>query len=354
MNWVKRNLIFLVGSIVALALMGGAGLYVSGKLAKNAVSREELNKAYTELKRLKEQRPHPGDGARVDNIKAAKGQREELLGHVRASGRTFQPIAAIPAGSGFTMLEFTEQLREAIAQMQKSAAVGSVTLTPNYSFSFEAQKNKLTLAAGSLEPLAVQLGEVKALCEILFQGRINALESLRRERVSVDDTGATAGQSDYHDHQSVTNELGVVTRYEVTFRCFTPELAAVLGGFASSPRGFIVKGISVDPAGGPATTVPTSAAPMPEAMLVPAPQPVAPQPQFQGEGAERFAPPAAAPRPATVYAPPAAARKAPPILNERLLRVTLVVELMKLRLPPAVASAPAAPMPGEGASPAAP
>ncbi len=45
-----------------------------------------------------------------------------------------------------------------------------------YSFSFAAQRERLAYAAGSLEPLSVQLGEVKAICEVLFQAKVNSLD----------------------------------------------------------------------------------------------------------------------------------------------------------------------------------
>ena len=50
-------------------------------------------------------------------------------------------------------------------------------------------------APGSLGALAQQLGEVKALCEILFAAKINSLDGIRRVPVSPDDAGGT--QADY-------------------------------------------------------------------------------------------------------------------------------------------------------------
>ena len=44
----------------------------------------------------------------------------------------------------------------------------------------------------------------------------------------------------------MTNELAVLTPYEVTFRCFSSELAAVLAGLASSPYALLVKTINVE------------------------------------------------------------------------------------------------------------
>ena len=75
------------------------------------------------------------------------------------------------------------------------------------------------------------MAEVKAICAVLFQAKINSLDNIRRERVSEDDLKGP--QTDYLPDKSVTNELAVLSPYEVSFRCFSPELAAVLAGFAS-------------------------------------------------------------------------------------------------------------------------
>ena len=102
-------------------------------------------------------------------------------------------------------------------------------------------------APGSLDPLAVQLGEVKDISEILFAAGINTLDGIQRVRVSDDDTAGP--QADYLGDVSVTNNLAVLTPYAVTFRSFSPELAKVLAGFAASPNGLIVKAINIGPAG---------------------------------------------------------------------------------------------------------
>ena len=47
--------------------------------------------------------------------------------------------------------------------------------------------------------------------------------------------------------QPVTNDLAVLMPYQVTFRGFSPEMAQVLEAFATSPHGFIVKTVSVQP-----------------------------------------------------------------------------------------------------------
>ena len=335
MAWVKRNLYFLIGAFIAVALMGAAGFFLYSNLKLNNEKREKLNETYTELKRLKEQKPHPGDGKRVDNIALAREQQDDLRKVIKQTTNYFQPIAPIPkTESGkVTVEEFTESLRQTITQLQRAAGAGSVTLPPQYNFSFEAQKNKVTFAPGSLEPLSVQLGEVRAICEILFRGKINALEAMRRERVSADDTGL----SDYHDNKSVTNENGVLTRYEVAFRCFTPELATVISGFANSPHGIIVKGMAVEPSLSPGAMNPdmTGASPIQPQVFIPPPQaaaPFNPSAPIAAEGGKGGTP--AVPLPVTrtpTYAQPSTTPKPQTAINEKLLRVTLALDVLKLR-----------------------
>jgi hypothetical protein len=47
--------------------------------------------------------------------------------------------------------------------------------------------------------------------------------------------------TDYLNTPATTNELAIITPYEISFRSFSPELAGVLAGFAQSRYGFIVK-----------------------------------------------------------------------------------------------------------------
>ena len=128
-----------------------------------------------------------------------------------------------------------------------------MTLPPKYNFSFEAQRSLVKFAPGSLGALAAQFGEVKTISEILFAAQVNSLDGIQRVRVSDDD--ANGPQADYFDGHSVTNNLAVLTPYQITFRSFSPEIAQVLAGFASSPHGFIVKSINVQPAGAAAAIV---------------------------------------------------------------------------------------------------
>ena len=246
MGWIKRNLMFVVGGVVALALLGAAAFYDWRSWDHNATAYDRLNEIYGKLKELNDKKPSPGNAV-VNNIKSAKDQEAAVWEWISAAGENFKPIAPIPDDAEVTSETFAADLSRTIDQMQHEAGAASVQLPPNYGFSFEAQRSIVQFAPGSLVPLALQLGEVKKISGILFAADVNALDGIQRVRVSGDDLAGP--QTDYLGEVSVTNNLAVLTPYAVTFKSFSPELAAVLAGFAASPNGMIVKAVNITPAG---------------------------------------------------------------------------------------------------------
>lgn len=334
MAWIKRNLFFVIGGILALGLLGAAGFYNYKGWSHNSAAFDKLNEIYGTLRNLTGQKPSPGN-EKVDNIAAAREQERQIRDWIRQAAGYFQPIAPIPnTGNNAVSSEaFAAALRRTIDQLQHEADAASVTLPPKYNFSFEAQRS-LVKFSGSLGALAAQFGEVKTISEILFAARVNSLDGIQRVRVSDDD--ANGPQADYFDDHSVTNNLAVLTPYQITFRSFSPEVGEVLAGLASSPHGFIVKSINVQPAGAAAATAPETAVLMPAVPMLAEPMPAEPM------LAQPYLPPGLRARPAI---PPTAPPAAPPptlptrvpgrgglqtVLNEQLLRVTLVVEVVKL------------------------
>jgi hypothetical protein len=370
MGWIKRNLYFVIGAVVSLALMGLAGWFLYSKWSLNNDNLGQLNAAYDELRNLNNQNPHPGKPPGTDNIKLAKEQQQQLRDYIQKTRRYYQPIAPIPSEAKMTDQIFSSAISRTISQLQHAATNASVGLRADnngtgYNFSFEAQKQLVSFSPGSLGALAVQLGEVKALCDILFQAKINALDNIRRERVSADDSGARALQTDYHNDKSVSNDLAVLTPYELKFRCFSAELAAVLSGLAGSPNNWVVKTINVEPAPATETTTPNPVPMYGPQTVMPAPNPAAEEAfrsrygigsapgRYGADGGDRYgtgggaaggipyrpltpgAPAYAAPPTSTMpTAPPSGAPAAgrgslQTVLDERPLNITMTVILVK-------------------------
>jgi predicted negative regulator of RcsB-dependent stress response len=77
MGWLKRNLFFVIGVVVALGLLGAAGFYDYASWARNQTAKDNLSKFYDQLSELNKKKPSPGSG-QVDNIAAANDQRKQL------------------------------------------------------------------------------------------------------------------------------------------------------------------------------------------------------------------------------------------------------------------------------------
>jgi hypothetical protein len=313
MGWIKRNLFFVIGGGIALLLLGAAAYYDYQSWNHNSTALARLNEIYSTLKQLGDQKLSPGN-AKINNIQTAKDQEQEVREWIKKSAVYFVPIKAIPDLPDVTSEAFANALRQTIDQLQHQAEAASVQLPPQYYFSFQAQRFAIQFTSGSPGPLAVQLGEVKSISEILFAAHVNAIDGIQRVRVSEDDTKGP--QTDYLADDAVTNDQAVLTPFAVTFRGFSSELASVLAGFASSPHGFIVSAVNVAPAGTASQTDDSGTA---------APEDVMQMRYRNFRGRDRYAPPV------MQQAPPVLTSRGglPTVLKEQLLRVTLEVKIVK-------------------------
>jgi len=294
MAWIKRNLFFTIGGVIALILLGAAGYYDFKAWAHNGDAMSTLTQAYNDLREDYKKPISPSD-QHPNNIDVAHDQEKQLRGWVGQARKYFEVISPIPNPPDGVVKDqqFAGTLRETILDLQKDATNNNVALPPDYAFSFAAERNLVTFSPGSLNLLAQRLGEVKALSDILFDAKINALVQIQRENVSDNDTAGP--QADFLSDKTTTigDGLATVTPYSVTFRCFSADLAKVLSKLASSNHCFIVGGINVTPA---------------EAMEM---------------GADQNTPPPT-PMPTTGGA-------LPTVLDEKLLQVTLAIEVVKLK-----------------------
>ena len=290
MGWIKRNIFFSIGGLIALLLLGGAGFYTYISWQRNNEAFTKLDNIYNELKRINSAKPQAGND-KVNNVKLAQEHEQQLRQWMSQARKHFKPIASIPdpANGQYTSQMLGDALSRTIARLQDEAAAAGVGLPPAYKFSFQAESGAVKFAPGSLQPLSEQVGAVAAIAETLFAAHVNSLESIQRLRVTDEDT--TGQQGDYLPGQPYANSLAVLMPYQVTFRAFTPEIEQVLIALATSTNGTIVRTINVLPASGINGMRPNMA---PQQM-----------PLRTAGGAQEF-------------------------LNEQLLRVTMEIEIVKL------------------------
>jgi hypothetical protein len=316
MSWLKRNLVLVVGGLVALGLLGLASYYLYTKIQENTAVSTKLDETTAELKRLVGRDPHPGQ----EPIAAAKEEQVKLKAFLDQMKTHFSPP---PPTNQLSSREFRARLDNAIAELRRSAGAAGVQLDTNYWFSFETHKTAVNFATNHVTALASQLADIKALCHILYDAKVLKLTGMKRVAVTSDDTGTT----DYVTTKATTNTWAIIMPYEMTFDAFSSELAAVLRGLLRSRDCFVVKNLTVEKAA--------------DAQVQQDQQPAGAQPfnpynrygipmgPFRGGEGGRYS------RPMPMTPPPAIKPAAPggfsTVLDEKTLRVTLTLDAVKLK-----------------------
>ncbi len=237
MSWLKKNLSLVVGGVVALGLLGFAIFFLLTSTRAADEVTAQLSAKTAELKDLTTHDPYPNQ----ENIEAARKEQKKLAEFLQGSRKFFVPV------SSFTNVDsaaFKDLLETTISHLESDAEKAGVNLPAKYDFTFAPQRKSLDFAADTLAPLAAQVAEIKAVCEVLFAARVHALTALRRLPVAKDDQAAT----DYLlGKKAATNAVtgAVLAPYEIQFQGFTAELAAVLEGFYRSSNCFIVRNLDV-------------------------------------------------------------------------------------------------------------
>ena len=221
-----------------------------------------------------------------------------------------------------------------------------------------------------MEPLINQLSEINTLCGVLFKARVRALEGLQRVPAYNADPGGADLLTDLVTRTNVVSPTVsvIITPYRITFRGFASELTAVLNGFGRTKEFITVRQIDLEAgAAGAAQFAPgLDPATMmnPEMMSIPGGLPG--QPGFRPPGFGGFpgaggplglasptmsaTPPAPGVPPGRPVQPPRTGFGAgvppppksslTPILDEKPLRVTLVVDMIKVVRRPVPVAAP--------------
>jgi hypothetical protein len=339
MSWLKRNLFLVVGSLIALGLLGVAGYYLYAQYQREAAISTQLAEASAQFEQLNQRKPTIiGDIGR-SNIAAAKVEQKrlrELLDHQR---ELFSPVTSL---TNIDSAEFKSLLETTIDGLQKLAERQGVRTPDRYSYTFKPQRESLVFDAKDLLPWTYQVLEIKALCQAVFEARVHSLASIRRDRATKKDIG-----SDILNRHPVTNTVAsaVISTYEVVFHGFSPELAEVLDNLRRATNTFLVKNVNIQRASGiTESAAETEAAPDPIAArygVTPEAAQQRPQSAEQlmrsryGIGPRGAAPRAPTPTLTPVYRQPAGApvqsRRAETVLDEQLLKITLLVESVRLR-----------------------
>lgn len=346
MPWIKRNLVLVIGIAVSLLLLGGAGYYLYDNYAEDFARDEELEKLKVKLDQLTSG-PFPSE----DNIAAVRSNVTQVI---KFSTEAERILAQEPAKAGTQ--RFIVLLPRILDELRRDATNASVELPPKYEFTFGEVKAMPSIPNYGLEPLASRLAEIKTICDVLFKARVRGIESLQRVAAFADEP---KGPDLLLDRAEQTNTLAAgvsvtVTPYRVVFRGFSGDLSTVLNTLSSTKEFFVVRQVDVESAtpgiGGAGLM---NQGIMNPGMMTPgafgAPGPGAP-PGMSAPGLAPMGPPGGV-RPG-VPKGPGGAGTAPPvpkssltkILDEQPLRISLVLDVIKVSRK-AVAPTPPTPPP---------
>jgi hypothetical protein len=355
MPWLKRNLYLVIGVVVALGLLGFAGFFLFQKIAKDREATAQVAAATDQLTALVNRDPHPGTET-VDNISAAKEEEQRLAAFLSQVRQFFQPM---PLPQELSSREFRALLDNTVSQLQRRAERSGVEVPKDYWFTFGSQKNTVDFKPNALPILVSQLGEIKALCEILFGAKVTQLTSVKRVAVTSEDN---ANITDFLGKKIQTNQWAIVTPYEITFQGFSSELADVLEGLVQSPISFVVKNIAVAQATQQQTQAdgyPTPYYP-PQGMYPPGRAPAAggmpPELAARYGLSSRYGGrpgPMPAPMPVAPPPPRPTGNRTVTLVEEKPLNITLQIDVVKLKPAGTPYTAPSSPEAEPASDPAA-
>jgi hypothetical protein len=322
MAWLKRNLSLVIFGIIALGLLGFATFYFLSNRGKNKQFDTDLEETKNRIDQLQRKNPFPSE----TNITLARTELARVRQMINAAQEFYAPIPFEKVADK----DFRAVLDHTIFELQTRARDLGVELPDkDYAFSFKAQKTLFNYAPGSFPALPEQLAEIKTIAGVLFDAKVNRLANIKRMRVTVDDP---AGSPDYFgdDRSTTTNDLTktVSNPYEVTFHSFSGELAATLEGFYKSKHGMIVKTVTIQPV---EAVMAQGGAGQPPGQNTARPN-VLPGGQLPGVQPPGGQVPGVPAQPRAVQ--PGAKKPGAPeilktILNEKLLSVTMFVEIIK-------------------------
>lgn len=319
MKWLKDNIVLVGSVLVALVLLALSILFLLSKQAENQKLNEQWTALTEQLEALVNQDIYPSQ----DNVKVARESTRTLRKFIDDAEKLF-PVAPAPK---FINQEFKIHLEKTIAELTKEATDANVMVPKGYGFAFGDLRPKPNLLPYSLDALAVQVTEVRSLCHVLFKAKIQALESVQRLAVSLDDP---AGSADYLTDRTVaTNAFATFTPYRVIFKSFSAEFGNVLNDIAATSEFFIVRTVSIEPTEREAEMGVGGQPGMPGGPAMP----MQPIPQLPGGLPVRPILPGGPPRPAPPPPPPASA-KPMAVLQEKVFRVTMLIEVVKSKSAP--------------------
>jgi hypothetical protein len=246
MDWVKQNLTLVISGLIAVIGVGGASYYLYTRIAAEKEADEAHAQAKAAYDELCSKTPYPSD----ENVQEAKKQTKDLQAFMDRARKFFPPLS-LPDTIGHT--NFSTYLVKSIADMKHQAERASVILPTNFAFSFSAQMKLAQFDTTNLPSVLMQLEDVKVITDILYRAPVYELIAIQRSPISANDKPPYQSPEQSNDYISARNITtndsvnAIIAPYQLTFKCTTAELAAILEGMSKASQGMVVKYVKTEP-----------------------------------------------------------------------------------------------------------
>lgn len=245
MQWIKSNLVLVISIVVSLALIGGSGFYFYSRISSEREAAAQLAQVQATLQEYQEKIP----SATKANVEAALQVQKQLV-EFKAKAEKFFPV--LNTNKSTHVDDFGSYLLSSLYNLRREAQNSSTLLPTNFSFGFSVQRELLQFDTPKIPLLVLQLDDIKALSQVLYQAKVYEIIQVRRAMTATqDNTSQPVQPQDYLTKRAVvTNDVvkAMISPYQIIFKCSSTELAAVMEGLAHSSNGFIVKAVRVEPA----------------------------------------------------------------------------------------------------------
>ena len=240
MGWLKRNLFYVIGGIIALVAIGGAFVFMDGAKQRQQEAMDSLAAYTNTVNRLRNAKPYPSKEA----IDKANNEAEVL----KVFSTEAQKLFEYEKPRRMRSQDFKVHLINSLVKLRADATNNNIRLPRNFNFTFGHLLPMPNLLQYSIEPLSMHLQDIQEICRILYEARVHTITGIQRVSAYPREPGGAMLMHDVAVRTNLVTDEAVFTSTPIrfSFRGFTSELTEVLNLLASDKRFYVARKVEVE------------------------------------------------------------------------------------------------------------
>jgi hypothetical protein len=252
----KKNMLVIVGAVVAVAALGGSGFLLYTGFRNLTQNRSQLKSAVGKLQSYAESDPYPSQ-ASIDqqrtNVKTLQAELARLIAQIQVNQTKIEPLQ--PSA-------FIDLLGSKMTKYRALALKQKVSIPASYAFGFDkyCERGSELPASDSITNMTEQLEVLEEITRILCEASVQEIIKVGREEIeakSSDDTTpketseppSTADASNVVKFVSYEGELYTKLFFTVEFKAKEAALIRVLNKFSAAKAFIVVNSMTVEKEG---------------------------------------------------------------------------------------------------------